>query len=220
VDAWLHSDLIGIPFTLALVGIFVISVGLYLFIGKVAGLLVGKLLFPLARGGLLGLVLLLEGRRGETTEGLPKPPSDGPRRVLVIANEGLQNPLGAELCDHRKRVVSEALIVAPVVASSRLHVLTDDVDQQLHAAHRRPVAALETLRLAGINATGHADIGQPISGLLDGLREFPAIEVVMLHGGETGWENAGRFAERVRTELDLPVTEVETSRQYPRRVER
>jgi hypothetical protein len=118
VDAWLHSDLIGIPFTLALVGIFVISVGLYLVIGKVAGLFVGKLLFPLALGGLLGLVLLLEGRRGETTEELPKAPSDGPRRVLVIANEGLQNPaLGAELCDHRKRVVSEALIVAPVVAS-------------------------------------------------------------------------------------------------------
>jgi hypothetical protein len=29
-----------------------------------------------------------------------------------------------------------------------------------------------------------------MSGLLDGLREFPAIEVVMLRGGETGWENA------------------------------
>jgi hypothetical protein len=36
--AWLHSDLIGIPFTLAVCGIIVISIGLYPVIGKVAGL--------------------------------------------------------------------------------------------------------------------------------------------------------------------------------------
>jgi hypothetical protein len=207
--AWLHSDLIGIPFTLAVFAIIVISVGLYLVLGKVAGLFVGKLLFILALGGLLGLVLLLEGRRGETTEGVSKLPADAPRRVLVIANEGLQNlTLLAELCDHGKRVVSEALLVVPVVASSRLHALADDVDRELHAAQQRLDAGLDTLRRVGIKAAGHTDIGQPMSSLLDGLREFPATEVVMLRGGERGWEKAERFAERVRTELDLPVTEV------------
>jgi hypothetical protein len=44
--------------------------------------------------------------------------------------------------------------------------------------------------------------------LVDGLREFPATEVVMLRDGEGGWEGAESFATRVRAELGLPVTEV------------
>ena len=51
LDGWFHSDLIGIPFTLAAVAIIVVSVGLYVVIGKVAGLFVGKLLFILGFGG-------------------------------------------------------------------------------------------------------------------------------------------------------------------------
>jgi hypothetical protein len=66
---WLHSDLVGIPVTLAAFAIIAGSVGLYLVIGKWAGLFVGKLLFILAIGGLFGLILLLEGRQGETKEG-------------------------------------------------------------------------------------------------------------------------------------------------------
>jgi hypothetical protein len=210
---WLHSDLIGIPFTFAVFAILAISLSLYLVLGEDAGLVVGALFFILALGGLVGLVAMLEGRRrGGTTEGLSRLPVDAPRRVLVIANEGLQDPaLRAELCNRGKRIVSEALLVAPVVASSRLHALADDVDRELRAAGQRLAAALEVLTLAGIRATGHADIGQPMSSLLDGLREFPATEVVMLRGGERGWENAERFAERVRTELGLTVTEVETT---------
>lgn len=196
LDVWLHSDLIGIPFTLAVVAIIVVSVGLYLVLGKVGGLFVGKLLFILALGGLLGLILLLEGRRGETTEGVSKPRPDAPRRVLVIANEGLQNPaLCAEVCDRGRERTAEALLVAPVVAASRLHALADDVDHELHDAEARLEAAVETLSRAGVKATARADIGEPMRCLVDGLREFPATEVVMLRGGEIGWEDAERFAE-------------------------
>ncbi len=212
VDVWLHSDLIGIPFTLAVVGIIAVSVGLYLVIGKVGGLFVGKLLFVLALGGLLGLILLLEGRHGETTEGVSKPSADGVRRVLVIANEGLQNPaLCAEVCDRGGDGAPEVLLVAPVIASSRLHALADDVDNELHDAEGRLDAALNTLRGAGVKAGGHPDIGQPMRCLVDGLREFPATEVMMVRGGERGWEDAERFAELVRAELGLRVTEVDTT---------
>ena len=44
--------------------------------------------------------------------------------------------------------------------------------------------------------------------LIDGLREFPATGVVMIEGGEHGWKDAERFAERVRTEIALPVREI------------
>ena len=74
LDGWFHSDLIGIPFTLAAVAIIVVSVGLYVVIGKVAGLFAGKLLFILGFGGLLGSILLLRGRGGETTEAIATAP--------------------------------------------------------------------------------------------------------------------------------------------------
>ena len=208
LDGWLHSDLVGIPFTLAVVAIVVMSGALYLVVGKVAGLFVGKLLFILALGGLLGLILL-RARRGESTEDMARAPAGGERRLLVIANEGLLNPaLCAEVCDGRSNGTTEAFLVVPVIASSRLHALADDVDTELLRAEQRLDTALETLRCAGVKAAGHPDIGQPMRCLVDGLREFPATEVVMLRGGESGWEDAERFAERVTAELELPVTEV------------
>jgi hypothetical protein len=209
--SWLHSDLIGIPFTLAVFAIIVVSVGLYLVTGRVAGLFVGKLLFVGALGGLLALVLLLDGRQGETTEGVSRPPADAPRRVLVVANQGLvKAELCAAICDSEDGLGSEAMIVAPVVASSRLHALADDFDQEMSAAQARLDAALMTLMRAGLDAHGRVDVGAPMTCLVDGLREFPATEVVMMRGGEPRWPDAERFAERVMAEVGLPVTEVET----------
>jgi hypothetical protein len=209
LDAWLHSDLVGIPFTLAAVLLLAVSGALYLVIGKVAGLFVGKLVFILALGALLGLAVLLRGRRGETTEGMSKAPADGARRLLVIANEGLEDAaLCAEVCERATDRATEAFLVAPVVPSSPLHALTDDVDRELLAADQRLGTALDTLRSAGVKATGRPDIGPPMRCLVDGLREFPATEVVMVRGGESGWRDAERFAERVKAELELPVTEV------------
>ena len=210
--AWLHTDLIGIPVTLAAFAIIVISAGLYLVTGRVAGLFVGKLLFILALGGLLGLILRIDGRQGETTEGLSRAADDEQRRVLVIANRGLQDPaLCAAICNSDATGASEAMIVAPVVASSRLHALADDVDEELADAETRLDAALAGLGRAGVDAKGRVDIGAPMRCLIDGLREFPATEVLMLEGGERDWADAERFAERVRTEIGLPVTQVETS---------
>ena len=211
-QAWLHSDLIGIPLTLAVFGIILVSVGLYRVLGNVGGLFVGKLLFILALGGLLSLILLLEGRRGETTEGMLRVAADAPRRVLVIANEGLQNPaVCAHICAGGRDTTTEALIVSPVVASSRLHALADDVDVELRASQARLDTTVRTLRSAGITARGHVDIGQPMTCLIDGLREFQATEVLMLRDGEVGWDDAEQFAERVRAEIGVPVTELETT---------
>ena len=72
-------------------------------------------------------------------------------------------------------------------------------------------AALQTLSAAGVQASGRADVAEPMDALLDGLREFPSNEVVMLPGGEARWDSAGALAERVRAEVGLPVTEVSRS---------
>jgi hypothetical protein len=207
-DTWLHSDLIGIPVTLAGFAIIAISFALYLLIGNVGGLFVGKLLFIVALGGLLGLILLLEGRHGQSTAGISPAPAGSRRRVLVVANEGLENPLLCnEVCGRERDGTTEVLILAPVVASSWLHVLTD-VDPELRSAQARLDAALDTMKTTGISATGHTHLAQPRACLLDGLREFPATDVVMLRGCESGWADAELFAQRVKTEVGLSVTDV------------
>jgi hypothetical protein len=216
LDAWLHSDLVGIPVTLAGFAIIAVSFAFYLLIGNVAGVVVGKTFFVLAVGGLLGLILLINGRRGETTEGLSRAPAGASRRVLVVANEGLDSEALFEQVRARRGLVApEAMIVVPVVASSPLHVLTDDVDTEVRAAQERLDDAVERLRAAGVTTTGHVDIAAPRRCLLDGLREFSATEVVIAPSGEHGWRDAHRLAEHVTTELGLPILELPRYAAHP-----
>ena len=108
--------------------------------------------------------------------------------MLVIANLGLEEPaLCSEVCARGDRAGTEAMIIAPVT-SSRLQTLTDDNGAQMRVAQGRVAIALETLKREGISVGGHAAAGEPMGSLLDGLRQFDANEVVMLSGGETGWE--------------------------------
>jgi hypothetical protein len=137
-------------------------------------------------------------------------PPEGPRhRVLVIANRGLEDEaLCDEVCRRTARTATEAMIVAPVVASSPLRELSDDVDREMEVAQRRLSNALERLHAEGVQADGRVDTAHPMDSLMDGLREYPPNEVVMLPGGEAGWDAAGDLAERVRAETGLPVTAV------------
>jgi hypothetical protein len=47
-----------------------------------------------------------------------------------------------------------------------------------------------------------------MQALLDGLREFPANEVVLIPGAEVGWAEAEMLGERIRRELDILVNEL------------
>jgi hypothetical protein len=100
------------------------------------------------------------------------------------------------------------MILAPVVASSRLGELADDVDAELGTASSRVDAAVRSLQGEGVRASGRINIASPMESLSDGLREFPPNEIVMLPGREADWDAAGDLAERVRAETGLPVTAV------------
>jgi hypothetical protein len=211
-DTWLRSDLVSIPLLVGLVAIVVVLVALFLLIGDAGGVFVDKLLFPIALGALLlAFLFLIAGRRGDqSTEGVQVAPAGSPRRVLVIANRGLESDeLCDAVCERDGEAASEARIVAPVAAPSRLRALADDVDTELEAAQARLDASMQKLRSRGVASEGRVDIGQPMDGLLDGLREFAATEIVMLRGGEPHWEDAERFAEQVRDEVGIRVTEVD-----------
>ena len=141
------------------------------------------------------------------------PPEGARHRVLVIANQGLEDAaLCDEVCRRTARTATEAMIVAPVVASSPLHELSDDVDREIEIAQGRLSGALDRLRAEGVDADGRVDVAHPLDSLMDGLREYPPNEVVMFPAGEPGWEGAGELAERVRAETGLPVTAVDSTR--------
>jgi hypothetical protein len=205
VQMFLHSDLLGVPITIAFCSLFAVSLVVSYFAGALGGIV-----FVVLMGGFLGLFLTLEGRNApETMEGVTSAVDDGWHRVLVIANLGLEDPaLCAEVCERGARVRTETMIIAPVVASSPLHRLFDDIDLELGVAQGRVDVAVATLKADGIKASGHVAVGDPLHALLEGLREFHAGEVVLLGGGEAGWEDATAFAGRVRNEVGLHVTEV------------
>ncbi len=144
-------------------------------------------------------------------------PAEGRHHVLVIANRGLEDPrLCAEVCSRGTRSETDVTVIAQVVAAGWLHSVLGDIDAEQRVAQGRVNAGLQTLLRNGVRATGHTVVGQPITSLLDGLREFPASEVVMLNGGEAGWTDASTFAERVRSQFGLRVTEVDPSPGSPR----
>lgn len=201
---WIDSDLVGIPATFYTFGVLVVSLALFRYASPVAGIVV-------AVGLWIPMLVFAIRERGYPPASLDiASRADGPRhRVLVVANQRLEDPaLCEEVCRRNGRDGTEAMIFAPVVASSRLRDLANDVDRELELAGRRLDAAMEVLHEAGVRARGRTDIAAPVESLLDGLREFPANEVVMLPGREGDWEAACALAERVRSEAGLPVTEV------------
>ena len=204
MNRWLDSDLVGIPATLYTFLVLAVSLAVFRFAGPIAGIVVAVALWiPM-------VVFAIQGR-GRRPVPLAVPAArKGPRhRVLVIANHGLENPeLCAEVCRRSGRTATEAMVLAPVVASSPLHELADDVDRELAVARGRVEAALARLADGGVPALGRIDIASPMESLLDGLREFPPNEVVLLSDGDPGWDEAGEMAERVRAETGLPVTAI------------
>ena len=201
---WIDSDLVGILATIYTFGVLLVSLAVFRYGAPIAGVIVAVGLWvPM-------FVFAIRGR------GFPPEPldihreADGPRhRVLVIANEGLEDPsLCAEVCRQRDHAGTEAMILAPVFTSSWLRDLANDMDRELDLAGCRLERALRTLRQAGVQASGRADIAEPMESLLDGLREFPANEILLLPGRDGHWDAASALAERVRSEAGLPVAEV------------
>jgi hypothetical protein len=140
----------------------------------------------------------------------------GRKHLLVIANRGLEDPrLCAEVCNRSTRSETDVTVIAPVVASGWLHSVLGDIDVEQRIAQGRVNAGVRTLLNNGVRAKGHTVVGQPMTSLLDGLREFPASEVVMLNGGEAGWEHASKIAERIRSRFGVTVTEVDPSSGSP-----
>jgi GABA permease len=130
-------------------------------------------------------------------------------RVMVVANRTLHGEeLRAEL--HRRAAGgAEVHIVAPILCS-RIHYIASDVDTELAEARGRLATALAWAEAEGLDVTGKVGDASSAFGVVeDELREYGADEVIIstYPRGRSNWIETG-IVERLRDELDIPVTHV------------
>ena len=189
-------------------------VGISVLIGIVTTALVGVAAFVLAlvvaavaylrAGNPDARTPLHDAEHGPHPHGAPP----GTRHVLVVANETLA---GDELTDritHGDSRPVEVDVLAPVL-TSHLHYAMSDIDTELANARTRLQRSLAWAREHGIAARGEVGDPNPAIALEDELRDFGADEVIVVtHRREQEtWQERGEL-ERLRRELDVPVTHV------------
>jgi GNAT superfamily N-acetyltransferase len=102
------------------------------------------------------------------------------RRILVIANETVEGDVlhGAIRYRARGDGPAEVLVIAPALNSRLRHWLSDEDDAR-QEAELRLVACVERMARVGVTATGLVGDGDPLQAIEDGLRLFPADEIVI-----------------------------------------
>lgn len=202
----MQSDLVGVFATITVIALVLLALVVFFVLGPVAGILVG-----VAIVGLTFYLLSKINRGGAADIGDISPPSaESAQQILVVANQGLASPaLENELARRADRGPLEVRVVAPAPAPSAAQRLADDVDAVAGRAQGRLDDALGRLSARGISASGRVDDGAaPMNSLLDGLREFPADEVLIVPGEELDWDEAEGLAGRIRAQTDVQVTEL------------
>ncbi len=186
-----------------------------------AALALGALTVPI-----VGVILLVEGvgavviatvvrrdprRRLPLREAAQAPhphgPRPGSRHVLIVANDVLA---GSELSDEitLQAGAAELDIIAPL-RCSHSHYLMSDFDREAAEARDRLDASLAWATAHGFDAHGKLGDPDPVRAIADELRDFgpDAVFVVRHASDRASWLEA-RELERLRSELDIPVTEV------------
>jgi GABA permease len=199
-----------------------VLIGASIILGALIDPLVGVALFV---GGLLGAFVWETStkdpdRRRAFAEAASQGRAAAPstqRRVLIVANRTLQ---GEELREQVRRRAADGAtlrVVAPIL-TSRAHYIATDVDKELTEARERLAHAIAWAQGEGLKITGK--VGDPIAALgaiEDELRLFGPDEVIIsTHPpGKSNWLETG-IVERLRDELDIPVTHVIVDLEHPR----
>ena len=136
------------------------------------------------------------------------PAADETYRVLVIADESCVDPqFAGQVAAHAEGRTVDVLVIAPAIGS-RLARWTGD--ESAHAEARRHLDdTVAALAGAGISARGETGADDPLQAADDGLRDFPANEIVFVTkpGTGTDWVERG-VVESAQTRYDVPVTHI------------
>jgi hypothetical protein len=205
----------AIPVALALLGLlavilFAAAKGLWVWLAVGVTLLAGMVAFAL-----VAMARPHHPRASATPsrpEGAAPPLHDGLHRVLVIADDACApGDLGAALADHRDSGRTAVFVVAPALGS-RTAQWTDD-EHSYREATRHLEATLQALADLRVDAEGQIGSHDPLQAADDGLREFPADQIVFaVHpAGAANWLEDG-VVEEARRRYSVPVKELTVAR--------
>ena len=134
---------------------------------------------------------------------------DGRYRILVVANETLSGrALREEISKRGKGGEGQVKVVCPALNSKIKH-WTNEEDAARAQAGQRLQALLTRLRSEGFDVDGDIGDDDPVQAMEDGLRRFPADEVIIsTHpAGRSNWLEHD-VVNRAQDRFDVPVTHV------------
>jgi len=182
----------------ALVAVAISVIGCGIFVGIWLGPLLAVIVtVGLALAVIAGLVVWSTRRPRPAAEAPHvRPIDDGQYRILVIADESCTTPgFVEELRKHAAGRRASVFVTAPAL-ESRLGLLAGD-QRGYEDATRRLEGTLAALRAGDLEAQGTIGTSDPLQCADDGLRRFPANEVVFVTHPETGssWLEKGVVAQ-------------------------
>jgi hypothetical protein len=133
---------------------------------------------------------------------------DGIRRVLVIADDDCPPPaLGAALAESGDVAGTAVFVVAPALGSRTARWTGDD--HAYREAQQHLDATITALSSLGVDVRGHIGSHDPLQAADDGLREFPADEIVFaVHPAtDANWLEQG-VVDQARERYSVPVKEL------------
>jgi len=104
---------------------------------------------------------------------------------------------------------TEVRVVAPVIADSVLHFLSEDEDAERDAARHRLSETLSSLAGVGIHAEGAVGTDDPLQAIGDAAADFRADEILLvaLLPSARGWLDR-EAEEKIRDTFGVPVSTV------------
>jgi hypothetical protein len=164
----------------------------------------------LAIGLVVGLfVLKQEEPREKMLLGQRLEEDDDRHRILVVANETLSGrALRDEISKRGHGGEAHLRVVCPALNSKIKH-WTNEEDEAREQARQRLRTLLTGLRGEGFDADGDIGDDDPVQAMEDGLRRFPAHEVIVsTHPrGRSNWLERD-VVQRAQERFDIPVTHV------------
>ncbi len=130
-----------------------------------------------------------------------------PDRLLAIVTDTL---VGAEPAEEIRRQANgggvDVRVVVPAVEANVFRHTLGDIDEPKAEAEKRLRTSLETLRRAGVDASGYVGDPDPVQAAKDALLEAPADEVLIFEhaDGQARWFEDGLF-EKAQETLEPPL---------------
>jgi hypothetical protein len=198
-----------------LAGIFVVLIVMGIIGALIFGLWLGTWAALIVTAGFalatIAVMFVLLSRRERPPAGdapLVQPLHDGRFRILVVADGWDTTPgFVEELRSHAGGRQTSFFVMAPAVGT-RLGMLGDDQKDYEDAAGRLK-DALAGLEAAGLGAQGQIGSSDPLQAADDGLRQFPADEIVFVThpDARTDWVEQG-LIEQAKSRYGQPVEHV------------